>query len=207
MSAIAFLDESGDESGKLDRGASPLFVVGLVVFLDSSEAERCDGRIAQLRRELHKHPRFEFRFRDNGHADRLAFLAAVAPFRFTYYSVTLEKPNSPQARQPAYLVACARVCGLAGEALKDARLIVDAGQVGRFARRRQTTVIRQWVNGESGSIVLADVRAQDSVRHNLIQLADYVAGVRHWLEQGRQGAPAYAELLRAREGPSVRERL
>jgi len=109
VNAIAFLDESGDESGKLNQGASPLFVVGLVVFLDREEAERCDARIEQLRRELHKHPRFEFHFRDNGHSDCLAFLQAVAPFAFTYYAVTLEKPPALPAHLRLYLDACARV--------------------------------------------------------------------------------------------------
>jgi hypothetical protein len=124
---IAFLDESGDESGKLARGASPLFMVGLAVFLDSDEAARCDARIDRLRSELVKPARYEFHFRSNPHAVRRAFLQAVAPFAFTYYAVTLEKPDTPAAHLPLYLAACARVCTLAGEALKDARLIVDAG--------------------------------------------------------------------------------
>jgi len=63
------------------------------------------------------------------------------------------------------------------------------------------------VNGTAGRLLVAEVRAQDSARQNLVQLADYVTGVRHWLEDGRRGAGEYTWLLRAHAGRFVRERL
>jgi len=38
-----------------------------------------------------------------------------------------------------------------------------------------------------------------------VQLADYVTGVRHWLEQGKRGAAADPRLLRPREAAALRE--
>ena len=43
--------------------------------------------IARLLSELRKRTRYEFHFRSSTHAVRLAFLAAVAPFAFTYHAV------------------------------------------------------------------------------------------------------------------------
>lgn len=63
------------------------------------------------------------------------------------------------------------------------------------------------MNGEAGRIVLAEVRAQDSARHNLVQLADYVTGIQRRREEKRRGAGEYSLILAAREGPCVRERL
>lgn len=198
--SVAFLDESGDQSSKLERGASRLFVVGLAVFPDADEAARCNDRIDQLRGELHKPVRYEFHFRKNSDVVRRAFLTAVAPFAFTYYAITLEKPHGPIAHLDLYLTACSRVCTLAGESLDQALLIVDAGEKDRTARRELATRIRQQVNRISGRPLLSEVRPQDSARNNLVQLADYVTGVRSWWEQGKSGADDYRRLLREREG-------
>jgi hypothetical protein len=207
MSALAFLDESGDESGKLDRGASRLFVVGLVVFPDRAEAERCRARIEQLVRELGKPARYEFHFRPNTHAVRMAFLEAIAPFAFTYYAVVLEKPETPTAHLPLYLNACARACSLAGASLDRAHLTVDMRDTEKMARDRMAADLRRYVNRPAGRTVLGRVRARSSGSERLVQLADYVAGVARWREEGRRGADAYARPLAPRKGQQVRMRV
>lgn len=76
--SIAFLGESGDESGKISLGASQLFMVGLVVFPDGRGAERCGQRIDELRGELSLPDTFAFHFRDNHHAVQSSPEAASA---------------------------------------------------------------------------------------------------------------------------------
>ncbi len=197
--AIAYLDESGDAGRDRRPGSSPLFITGLVVFVDPDEAHRCDERIGRLRTELGKPERYEFRFRDNPDPVRRTFLAAVAPFSFTYHAAVLEKGRPGSAwGEMLYIDACARVCALAGEALNQAHLIADASSHDRHSQQGIATRLRNRIN--TGRAVLADVRMQDSARHNLIQLADYITGVTSWHEQKKRGGEEYYHLLRARRG-------
>lgn len=195
--AIAFLDESGD-SGAIARGGSPLFVVGLVVFDDHEEASRCDARIDRLRGELGRSEWFEFHFRDNAHEDRLAFLAAVASFRFTCHIAVLEKPAHGRWNTDDLLVAgCIRACQAAD--LHRAVLVID-GQRGEGRNRRLTTAVRQGVLIACGRDALANVRIQASARSNLLQIADYAAGVVSRDVMGKPGGSAYRRMLQARAG-------
>jgi hypothetical protein len=197
---LAFLDESCDP-GAPAFGGSRLFVVGLVLFPDSSIAAECDARIDRLRRELGKPDRYEFHFRTNTHAVRQAFLRCVSPYSFVYYAAAIEKPARlvPRADQ-LYLDAVATACAAAGTALDGARLIVDAGSRDKRARRRLAAALRDHVNGRAGKAHLTEVRAQESARYNLLQLADYVTGVASWWHSGKRGAEEYRRLLTAREG-------
>ena len=207
MRSVAFLDESGDESARQERGASALFVVGLAVFPDPAEARRCSARIDALRTELGKPSRYEFHFRSNSDAIRRAFLLASAPFAFTYHAVVLDKPNNAVGHLPLYVGACAAVCALASETLMDSLLIVDAGQKDKLVRRRRESEIRRQVNDQMGRSLLREVRAQDSVRNNLVQLADYVTGVARWHAEGRRGSAAYRSLIVLNEGRIRRDRV
>ena len=63
----------------LGSGATPYFVVALVVFEDHEEATACDQRIGLLRRELSLPGDFEFHFHDDHPTLRKIFLTAVAP--------------------------------------------------------------------------------------------------------------------------------
>ncbi len=88
---LVFFDESGDNGFKIGAGSSPILTVAMVVFEDHDEAQATDKRIALLRRELHKGDDFEFHFKENSHAIRRAFLEAVAPFNFFYFSFVIDK--------------------------------------------------------------------------------------------------------------------
>jgi len=197
--SIAFLDESGD-TGRYQYGGSALFVVALAVFTDRVEAERCDERISRLRQELRKSARFEWHFRDNGHPERLAFLAAVRTFAFNTYAVILTKgPRQQETGTALYLEACTRVCALAGRELDRSTLVLDESTQNRRAQRQFAAQVRSRVNIEQSREALLSVRLLDSARTPLLQLADYVTGVTSWQEQGKPGAEGYHRLLQARE--------
>lgn len=192
--AHAFLDESGDESSKLTRGASRVYVVGLVLFPSGEEASACRERIDALRAERGLPSRYEFHFRKNSDLVRRAFLAAVASFSFTYHAVTIEKQDGPQGNLELYLPACARACELAGEALNQALLFVDDGA------SRVPAEIKKRVNQTANRRVLNDATAQRSSANNLIQVADYVAGIRAALAEHKPGAEEYRRMIERREG-------
>ncbi len=90
---LAFIDESGDSGFKFGQGSSKFFIVSMVVFEDTEDAEACDQRIQLLRRELGVNAKYEFHFRPNSEKVRKAFLQAVAPYNFFYYSFALNKAS------------------------------------------------------------------------------------------------------------------
>jgi hypothetical protein len=204
---VAFLAESGDESSKFDRGASRLFVVGLVVFPDSEEAERCRSRIEELRSELKLPRHFELHFTRNRPEIRRAFLAAAAEHDFTYHAATLVKAESASAHVDLYLDAIARACALAGDAFGGAHLTVDMREVDRRARERMAAAIRRHVNAVVNRRARHKVVPRQSHADSLVQLADYVTGAWHWHEQQKRDSEVYRQLLRQREGQSIQEQL
>lgn len=106
---LIFLDESGDAGRRPGFGSSSHFVLALVIFADRAEAARCDERITRLRTELGKPPRFEFHFRDNAHSVRLAFLRAVAAYRFAYYATVLVKESTALPHPPTLYATAGRL--------------------------------------------------------------------------------------------------
>lgn len=169
-------------------------MVGLAIFPSGDEASACRERIDHLRLELGVAARYEFHFGKNSDHMRRAFLQAVAPFSFTYYAVTIEKTDGPSGNLGLYLPACGRACELAAEALNQALLFVDEG-----ASKKPAEIQRQ-VNATAARKVLNKATAQKSSANNLIQLADYVAGIRRALVEGKPGAEEYRRLLEKREG-------
>jgi hypothetical protein len=197
VGTIAFLDESADPSYNLEAGASPQFVVALVVFTDPAEAARCSERVTRLRAELGKTEWYEFHMRDNAHVDRIAFLAAVSSFAFAYHVAVLEKDPLHPVAEPLLLVGCARVCTAAG--ISRTLLVVD-GQSGRRRNRALIAALRTTISAACGHDALDGVQVQDSARTPLLQLADYVAGAISRDALGRPGGKEYRRMLRAREG-------
>lgn len=70
---LVFVDESGDSGFKLGQGSSPVFVIFLVIFDDSLEAEKTSLTIKELRRKLGVRDSFEFKFNKSSKRFKNAF--------------------------------------------------------------------------------------------------------------------------------------
>ena len=179
---LGFLDESGDTGLKVASGSSRFFVVALVVFDDDNEALRCDRRIDLLRQEMRLAATYEFRFARNSRGVREAFLRVVAAFDFKCFEFALDK--SPEKvgglrtdiQRDLFSYVAARVVDSAATALTNATIVMD-----RRGNRRTGEALRRQLRSAMGSNegyqTIRRVRQQDSHRNNLLQLADYVAGV------------------------------
>src|SRR5215469_8960978 len=86
---LVFIDESGDPGIK--AASSPYFVVTLVWFDEHQIAQDVECRIALLRKELGVPEDFEFHFSKIKREWRKAFLLAVAPYEFFYFSMIVNK--------------------------------------------------------------------------------------------------------------------
>lgn len=201
---LAFIDEAGDTGLKTDQGSSRYFVVALVIFEDHDEALACDQRIGLLRQELRKPGQFEFHFGHNSHVVRKRFLEAVAPYNFLYFGFALNKDRDKlwgpgfQVKESLYKFTCGIVFENAKPYLRSSIVVIDHSgsdtfrhQLGRYL----TTRMRE----EDGTPLIKKLKMQRSSGNNLLQLADYVAGVINRKIQGKKDAEEYYRYLAAKE--------
>ena len=176
--SIAFIDESGDLGRRPGKGSSAAFVLAMVVFADKAEAERCRLRIDALRAELGRKPGSEFHF----HGEM---------YFATYF---IKTQRSVIDANELYSRSCARLITEAQESLAGATIAVD-GSGDRKSRRAFATMIRQQFSRTGRGV---KVKVQGSETDNLLQLADYVAGIVRKTAEGQESVAEYHRMLEAR---------
>lgn len=199
---LVFIDESGDPGLKFDQGSSEYFAVSLIVFEDTEEATACDQRVGLLRRELGWKTDSEFHFHRNSHRVREAFLKAVQPYSFFYYGIVINKSklfgDGFKNKESFYKYTCRLVFENAKEKLRDATVVIDRSGSTDF-RNQLRTYLRRHVN-DGHNHFIKKVKMQDSSGNNLLQLADYVAGVIHRsVQQKKNKADDFRKIIAHRE--------
>ena len=193
---LAFVDESGDSGRKILNRSSRFFVIAVVVFQNHDEARDCDAAIARLRQELSLPPRFEFHYAENSWT-KAPFLNAVARYGFAHHIFAVDKrpENAPiiqrtLGNESIYHFALRRAFTnakpwLAAEGARGTSVIVDEVGGKKF-RNDVAALLRRNITDDAGSPLIKRVDARRSTGSNLLQLADYVAGVANRSLQGRR---------------------
>jgi len=200
---LIFIDESGDPGLKIEQGSSRFFVVALVIFSDNDEAVACDKRIQLLKRELGWDEDSEFHFKRNSHKVRLAFLQSVAPYDFFYYGIVINKDPKKlwgegfRDKNSFYKYTCSLVFQNAKKELKSSIVVIDRS--GNLEFRRQLARYLKRKMNEEGEKLIKDVKMQRSKSNNLLQLADYIAGVINRVVQKKEFAEDYHKIIAHRE--------
>ncbi|MDA2921927.1 DUF3800 domain-containing protein [Patescibacteria group bacterium AH-259-L07] len=201
---LIFIDESGDAGLKIEKGSSRFFVVSLVVFEDNDEALSCDQRIALLRKELGWAENSEFHFKRNSDKVRQAFLQAVAPYNFFYYGIVINKDprklwgDGFRDKRSFYKYTCGLVFQNAKDKLENAIVVIDKSGSLDF-RRQLARYLRRKMN-EKDRRLIKKVKMQRSSGNNLLQLADYVAGViNRSVQKHKRYADKYRKIIAHRE--------
>lgn len=179
---------------KLEKGSSALFVVALVVFRDSREAQRCDEALTAYRRDSSLRDDFEFHFARNSSRQRHGFLATISAFQFETHVFALNKP-SLTAEELQQLDSVSKWAARAAFdevrlRLRDARVVID-GSGDRQFRRELIAYLRKGVETQSGVRAIHSLKLQAADRSNLLQVADYVASVSARLSLARLTANAF----------------
>jgi hypothetical protein len=192
---LVFGDEAGDAGLKLEHGSSKLFTVALVIFEEHDEAIACDQRIELLKKELGWSSDSEFHFRNNSDRIRRKFLNAVAPYNFFYYGIVFNKDPSMLAndifldKKGFYKYACSLVFENAKDKLNEAIVTIDRSGNTDF-RSELAKYLRRKMNEGGKRELIKKVKMQRSSSNNLLQLADYIAGI---INRGVQKERKYAE--------------
>lgn len=178
---LIFIDESGDSGLKIDKGSSRYFTVSLVVFNDHDEAVACDKKIDILKKDLGWSQQSEFHFKNNADKIKEQFLKTVLPFNFFYYCIVINKSKEKlwgegfKNKSSFYKYACSLVFENAKGKLDNAVIVIDKS--GNLDFRRQLEKYLKTKINSSTRKIIKKIKMQDSEKNNLLQLADYVAGV------------------------------
>ncbi|MEI6534533.1 MAG: DUF3800 domain-containing protein [Verrucomicrobiaceae bacterium] len=169
-----FIDESGDPGFKLGKGSSELFVLALVAFDDTEQADQTRKAIDQVSRQLRLPT--EFKFSKSRPEVKDAFFTSLKPFRFRVRAIVIQKsriysPNLRVDKESFYRFFLKSMLSFDNGLLKDARLIMDGSGDREFKNELKVYLRR---NLDEGAI--KSFRFSDSDSDRLVQLADMCAG-------------------------------
>jgi hypothetical protein len=191
---LVFIDESGDPGFKTDKGATPIFVVAMVIFTDTDAAEKTQKTIDIVKSQTVKKQEFKFSKCDDGVRD--AFFQAVRGCPFLVRAIVVKKEiiYSPRLRTDKdkfYEYFVNQMMRHDDGLLTEARVVID-GSGDREFRQNLNAAMRR----KLGSGVIKDVRFKDSNRDVLVQLADMCAGaIARSFRQDRRDARRWRDML------------
>lgn len=193
---LVFIDESGDPGFKLDRGASPIFVVAMAIFAHQEDAARTQNAIE--RSEALRIHKGEFRFtKCSNHVRDMFFEATVnCPFRVRAIVVRKEVIYSPRLKADKdrfYEFFVKEMMKHDGGALRNATINID-GSGDREFRQNLNAALRR----KLGEGVIKDIRFKNSKNDVLIQLADMCAGAISRSYRDRAHKDRWRRMLRPR---------
>ncbi len=155
--------------------------MSMVLFEDNDDAVACDQRIGLLRKELRLPENYEFHFAENSRKIRFAFLNAIQPYKFLYFSVVIDKSPEKlwgpgfQTKESFYKYACQMVFANALPYLKNATVVLDQSGSPDF-RARLSAYLKARLNTGADKAI-NKIKQQRSSSNDLLQLADYVSGI------------------------------
>lgn len=175
---LVFIDDSGDPGFRIEKGSSSFFVIALVVFRDTLEAEKTSIAIKELRRKLKVSDFYEFKFNKTNKKFKDAFFNAVRPFSFKIRAIAVDKKIIYSTRlrvykENFYNYIIMQVLRNSNN-IKKAKLRFD--KRGEKAIRDQLRVYLSRELDNKNKKVFKDLKFVDSRENTLIQLADMVAG-------------------------------
>jgi hypothetical protein len=173
---LVFLDESGDAGFKFNQGSTTHFVIALVIFDTTLNAEETALHIKRLRERLAIHENYEFKFSKCSDFFRHQFLEAVKsdPFRVRVMVVDkrlLQSTKPKEDKDTFYSYFASEILKYNHGKIQGASLRIDGSGSREFKRAFQSTLRSKLKDG-----TIAKCKFVDSKGDSLIQLADMISG-------------------------------
>jgi hypothetical protein len=169
---LVFIDESGDPG--FGKGASPVFVAVMVIFLADKDAAATQAAIAASKaRRAHK-PEFKFNKCRNDVRD--LFFQCVAGCRFSVRAIVVRKrviysPRLRANKERFYEYFVKEMMLHDGGALVGAKVIIDGSGAREFRNNLKTALCHRLRAG-----AIKSLRFKSSQGDVLVQLADMCVG-------------------------------
>lgn len=194
---LVFIDESGDPGFKVEKGASPVFVLTMVVFDTSDDAQATAEIIAQS--EARRRHKGEFKFNKCRDEIRDLYFRDVVRGNFHVRAVVVEKSVIYSARlqtdkEVFYGYFVKAMMRNDNGMLNNARVVID-GSGDREFRQNLAAALRRKI--QSGAV--KKVTFKDSANDCLVQLADMCAGaIARSYREDRKSADRWRKALAPR---------
>lgn len=176
MKQLVFIDDSGDPGFAQGVSSTRLMMAG-AVFIDPEEATKLNDEISKLRKDLGWHDNHEFKFRKASKEVKIRFLNTANQYHFNIYAVYIDKTrfhkNILQFASDKHLYNWTAKELLKIMPLDKAYVKID-GRASRMHKLRVAAYLRREINADGYKI--KEIKTQDSVHDNLIQLADMIVG-------------------------------
>lgn len=176
---LIFIDDSGDPGFKFDKGSSQFFVIALLIFDDTLEAEKMAVAIKSLRRELGMFDHEEFKFNKSNNKIRTSFLNTITQFSFRIRCLVVDKrliysPELKSKKESFYAYFIKEALKHSNDTIREAKIRID-GSGDREFKKQFLTYLRKELN--SGEVnVMKNCRMIDSKSDVLVQSVDMIAG-------------------------------
>jgi len=175
---LVFIDESGDPGFRINKGSSKYFVIVLIIFDDDIEAENTAQKIKNLKINLGKSEKFEFKFNKFKKEIRLSFLKSIQNCKFRIRAIIFDKEkiysdHLRNSKDSFYNFALAQLLKNNGNNILNARIKIDGSGDKKF-RQNLENYLKKKINLEGK--IISNLRFCDSEKNLLIQLSDMVAG-------------------------------
>lgn len=195
---LVFIDDSGDPGFKIDKGSTTHFVISLIVFEDTLEAERAALAIKELKRKIGFPDSFEFKFNKARKKIRKDFLTTVNPFEFTIRCLVLEKERiyseELRSNKNSFYSYAIKTALKHAPAIQEASVKID-GSGDRTFRKSFTTYLRKQLNSREKKKITT-CKLVDSRSNVLIQMADMIAGsVRRFYDTSKADRKEYKQII------------
>jgi hypothetical protein len=186
---LIFVDDSGDPGFKIQKGSSACFVIALVIFDDTLEAEKTSVAIKELRRELKVSDSYEFKFNKMDKRFKSVFIGKISPFLFRIRAIVVKKEQIYSVKlrndkESFYNHIIMQVLKHSNGAIRGAKLKFD--KRGEKLLRNQLRVYLSRELDNKKNNIFTDLAFVDSRQNTLIQLADFVAGSLNYFYSGKE---------------------
>jgi hypothetical protein len=195
---LVFIDDSGDPSFSLNKGATAKFVIACIIFDDTLVAEETAVAIKKYRRKIGFPDDVEFKFSKSKPKVKKGFLETIAGFDFRIRCIVVDKSviNGPELKRNEdsfYNYFVKQVLLHNKGTLVNARIRLD-GHGNRFFRRNLTSYLRRELNGSR--TIIKNLRLVNSKKDGLIQMADMIAGaIRRSYDEGKKSNKKYRQIV------------
>ena len=193
---LVFIDGSGDPGFVSGVSSTNLLMAG-ALFISSETATRLNEEIASFRKTLGWQDNHEFKFRKAPKDIKIRFLEIVCKYEFDIYAVYVDKTRYENTfhftdREKLYNWTTKEL--LKTMPLDEAYVKID-GRSSREHKLRVASYLRKELNADKYRI--REVKTQDSVKDNLIQLADTVVGaIGRSFQSDKTDSDVYIRIIR-----------
>jgi hypothetical protein len=193
---LVFIDDSGDPGFKPD--SSSHFVMACAIFIEDTEAENVANKIREFRRNKGWKNKSEFKFNTTRKPVVKELLKIVGEYDFAVHAVYIDKSEFANVlpiidQDKLYNWTIKELLDRVPN-MHNARVRID-GRSSKAYMRSAATYLRKELNKRSHKI--ANIRFEDSIASDLMQLADIVAGsINRSFQTNKTDAKDYVKILK-----------